>query len=119
MNTLTKTISNSVMGICGISLWVSNITPTPLEVLSFLYTLYGQASRNNSEVDIELSVLFLELLQSEVNEYQGKPITQVFLLLIQLTIMLESFNPPINLFLCVLVELVLVSPSLANDMNLF
>ena len=78
MNTLTKTISNSVMGICEISLWVSNITPPPLEVLSFLYTLYGQASGNNSEVDIQLSVLFLELLQSEVNEYQGKPITHCF-----------------------------------------
>ena len=56
--TLTQTdfesFSNSVMGICEISLCMSNITPPPLEFLSFLYTLYGQVSGNNSEVDIEL-----------------------------------------------------------------
>ena len=60
MNTLTQTdsesFSNSVMGICEISLWITNITPPPLEFLSFLYTLYGQVSGNNSEVDIELSI---------------------------------------------------------------
>ena len=60
MNTLAKTdsesFSNSVMDICEISLRISNITPPPLEFLSFLYTLYGQVSGNNSEVDIELSI---------------------------------------------------------------
>ena len=59
-NTFTQTdsesFSSSVMGICEISLWMSNITPPPSRVLSFLYTLYGQDSRNNSEVDIELSI---------------------------------------------------------------
>ena len=44
------------MGICEISLWISNITPPPSRVLSFLYTLYGQDSGNNSEVDMELSI---------------------------------------------------------------
>ena len=52
----SESFSNSVMGICEISLWMSNITPPPLEFLSFLYTLNGQDSGNNSEVDIELSI---------------------------------------------------------------
>ena len=57
--------------------------------------------------------MFLGLLQSEVDENQGKPITQVFLLLIPLTFMLKNFNPLTNLLLFVLVEGVLVSPPLA------
>ena len=57
---------------------MSNITPPPLEFLSFMYTLYGQVSGNNSEVVIELLFFFLGLLQSEVDENQGKPIIEVF-----------------------------------------
>ena len=54
----SESFSNSVKGMCDleISLWMSNITPPPLEFLSFLYTLYGQVSGINSEVDIELSI---------------------------------------------------------------
>ena len=48
----SESFSNSVMGMCEISLWMSNITPPPLEFLSFLYTLYGHVSGNNSEVDM-------------------------------------------------------------------
>ena len=55
MNTLTQTdfesFSNPVMGICEISLWMSNIRPPPLEFLSFLYTLYGQVSHSSMETD--------------------------------------------------------------------
>ena len=80
-NTFTQTdsesFSSSVMGICEISLWISNITPSPSKILSFLYTLYGQDSGNSSGVDMELSILSLELPQSEVDESQGKPTTQV------------------------------------------
>ena len=69
-NTFTQTdselFSNSVMGMCEISLWISSITPPPLRFLYFLYTIYGKASGNNSEVDIELSIFVLELPQSEV-----------------------------------------------------
>ena len=60
VNTLTQTdsesFSNSVIGICEISLRMSNITPSPLEFQSSLYTLYRQVSGNISEVDIELSI---------------------------------------------------------------
>ena len=53
-NTYTQThsefFSNSMIGMCEISLWTSNITPPPRRFLSFLYTLYGKASGNNSEV---------------------------------------------------------------------
>ena len=42
--------------VCEISLWRSNITPPKWRFLSFLYTLYGQDSGNNSEVAIELSM---------------------------------------------------------------
>ena len=38
----SESFSSSVMGICEISLWISNITQPPSRVLSFLYTLYGQ-----------------------------------------------------------------------------
>ena len=61
------------MGICEISLWISNITPPPSKVLSFLYKLYGQDSGNNSEVDMES----LGLPQSKVDESQGKLTIQV------------------------------------------
>ena len=54
-----ESFSSSVMGICEISLCISNITPPPSRVLSFLYTLYGQDSGNNSEVDMELSIFCL------------------------------------------------------------
>ena len=37
-------------------LWMSNITPPSSEFLSFLYTMYGNVSGNNSSVDIELSI---------------------------------------------------------------
>ena len=40
----SESFSSSVMGICEISLWISNITPPPSRVLYFLYTLYGQDS---------------------------------------------------------------------------
>ena len=49
-NTFTQTdsdlFSHSVIGMCGISLWISNMTPPPSRVLSFLYTLYGKVSVN-------------------------------------------------------------------------
>ena len=35
----SESFSSSVMGICEISLWISNITLPPSMVLSFLYTL--------------------------------------------------------------------------------
>ena len=54
--------------------------------------------------------LFLELLQSEVDGNQGKPI---------MTFMLENFNPLTNLLFFDPVEGVLVSVSLAKGMNLF
>ena len=61
-NTFTQTdfelFSSSVMGICEISLWISNITSPPSRVLFFLYTLYGQDSGNNSEFDIHRDVNF-------------------------------------------------------------
>ena len=80
-NTFTQTdsesFSSSLMGICEISLWISNIIPPPSRVLSFLYTLYGEDSGNNSEVDMDCQFLSLELPQSEVDESQGKPTTQV------------------------------------------
>ena len=57
----SESFSSSVMGICEISLWISNITPQPSRVLSFLYTLYGQDSGKNSEVDMELSI-FVSLI---------------------------------------------------------
>ena len=52
----TESFSSSVIGICEISLWISNITPPPSRVLSFLYTLYGEDSGDSSEVDMELSI---------------------------------------------------------------
>ena len=74
-------------------MWMSNITPPPSRVLPFdctsscsllfyyfylsLYILYGQDSGNNSEVDMEPHFLSLELPQSEVDESQRKPTTQV------------------------------------------
>ena len=58
--TLTQTdselFSNSVMGICEISLWTSNITLPPWRFLSFLYTVHGQDCGNNSEGAMELSI---------------------------------------------------------------
>ena len=62
-NTFTQTdsesFSSSVMGICELSLWISNITPPPSRVLSFLYTLFGQDSGKSSEADMELSIFCL------------------------------------------------------------
>ena len=57
----SESFSSSVIGICEISLWISNITPPPSRVLSFLYTLYGQDSGNSSEVDMELSIIFVKV----------------------------------------------------------
>ena len=74
---------------------MSNITPPSLEFLSFLCTLYGKVSGNNSEVDIKLLILGLQ--QSEIGGNQVKPIAQVFFILIPFTFMLENFNPLTNL----------------------
>ena len=48
--------SNSVIGMCGKSLLISNMTPPPSRVLSFLYKRYVKVSGNNSELEIELSI---------------------------------------------------------------
>ena len=53
----SESFSSSVIGICEMSLWTSNMTPPPWIFLSFLYTLYGQVSGRSSEVAIELSIL--------------------------------------------------------------
>ena len=53
----SESFSSSVIGICEMSLWTSNMTPPPWIFLSFLYTLYGQVSGKSSEVAIELSIL--------------------------------------------------------------
>ena len=97
---------------------MSTITPPPLEFLSFLYTLYGQVSGNNSEVDIELSIFFLGLLQSEVHGHQDKPIIQVFTPY-TIYVYTRKFQSTDKLNIFVPVEGVLVSPSLAKEMNLF
>ena len=60
-NTFTKidseSFSSSVIGICEMSLWTSNIILPPWIFLSFLYTLYGQVSGKSSEVAMELPIL--------------------------------------------------------------
>ena len=52
----SESFSSSVISICEMSLWTSNMTPPPWIFLSFLYTLYGQVSGKSSEVVIELSI---------------------------------------------------------------
>ena len=101
-NTFTQTdsesFSSSVMGICEISLWISNITPPPSRVLSFLYTLYGQDSGNNSEVDMELSI-FVSWIATIWSWWKSrKANNSSFLPLILLIFMLTNFNPLLNLF---------------------
>ena len=54
----SESLSRSVIGICKMSLWTSNMTPPPWIFLSFLYTLYRQVSGKSSEVGIESSVNF-------------------------------------------------------------
>ena len=53
----SESFSSSVIGICEMSLWTSNMTPPPWIFLSFLYTLYGKVSGKSSEVATELSIL--------------------------------------------------------------
>ena len=53
----SEPFSSSVIGICEMSLWTSNITMPPWIFLSFLNTLYGQVSGKSPEVAIELSIL--------------------------------------------------------------
>ena len=53
----SESFSSSVIGICEMSLWTSNMTPPPWIFLSFLYTLYGQVSGKSSEIATELSIL--------------------------------------------------------------
>ena len=48
----SESFSSSVIGICEMSLWTSNMTQPPWIFLSFLYTLYGQVSGKSSEVAI-------------------------------------------------------------------
>ena len=102
-NTFTQTdsvsFSSSVMGICEISLWISNITPPPSRVLAFLYTLYGQDSGNNSEVDMELSIFVSRIATIWGWWKSRKANNSNFLPLILLMFMLTNFNPHINLFL--------------------
>ena len=84
-NTFTQTdsesFSSSVIGICEMSLWTSNMTPPPWIFLSFLYILYGQVSGKSSEVAIELSILVSWIATTLVDESQGKPAIPVFCLL--------------------------------------
>ena len=67
-NTVTQidseSFSSSVIGICEMSLWTSNMTPPPWIFLSFLYTLYRQISGQSSEVAIELSNLVSRIATS-------------------------------------------------------
>ena len=52
----SESLSNSLRGMCGMSLCTSSITPLLFKVLFFLYTLYGKDSGNNSDVNMELSI---------------------------------------------------------------
>ena len=90
-----------MMGICEISLWTSNITPPPWRFLSFLYTLYGQDSGNNSEVAMELSI-FVSWIATMWGWWKSrKANNSSFLPLMLLMFMLTNFSPPIKLFLLV------------------
>ena len=66
----SESFSSSLMGKCEISLWISNITPPPSRVLSFLYTLYGQDSGNNSEVDMDIPAEKWYILMEPGNKVQ-------------------------------------------------
>ena len=76
-NTFTQTdsesFSSSVIGICKMSLWTSNMTPPTWLFLSFLYTLYEQVSGNgkSSEVAIQLSIFnsWISKIYSAMNEH--------------------------------------------------
>ena len=115
----SESFSSSVMGICEISLWISNITPPPSRVLSFLYTLYGQDSGNNSEVDMELSI-FVSWIATIWGWWKSrKANNSSFLPLILLMFMLTNFNPVINLFLSEPVWEAFVPLPFANGSNLF
>ena len=93
--------SSPVMGMCWISLWISNITPPPWRFLSFLYTLYGQVSGNNSEVAIEL-LIFVSWMAKTWGWWKSrKANSSRFLPLMLLIFMLINFSPLTKLFLFV------------------
>ena len=105
VNTFTQTdsesFSSSVIGICEMSLWTSNVTPPPWIFLSFLYTLYGQVSGKSSEVAIELSILISWIATTCGWWKSRKASNSSFLLLMLLIFMLMNFSPLVKLLLFV------------------
>ena len=92
----SESFSSSVIGICEMSLWTSNMTPPPWIFLSFLHILYGQVSGKSSEVVIELSILV-----SCGGWKSRKASNSSVLPLMLLIFMLMNFNPLIKLLLFV------------------
>ena len=93
----SKSFSSSVIGICEMSLWTSNMAPPPWIFLSFLYTLYGQVSGKSSKVAIELSILVFWIATTCGWWKSRKASNSSFLPLILLIFMLMNFNPLIKL----------------------
>ena len=91
-----RVFSNSLMGICEIFLWTSNITPPPWRFLSFLYTLYGQDSGNNSCCNGAVSFCFLNSHNVRLAKIKEGQQFKFFLML--LMFMLINFSPPASYF---------------------
>ena len=97
----SESFSSSVIGICEMSLWTSNMTPPLWIFLSFLYTLYGQVSGKSSEVATELSILVSWIATTCGWWKSRKASNSSFLPLMLLIFMLMNFNPLIKLLLFV------------------